>query len=50
VIYVDHTGHVVGKGRQKYTSEFWCGNILEKGDWNPTRSWEDNIKMDLGEV
>jgi hypothetical protein len=31
-------------------TEFWCGNILEKSARNTRRNWEDNIKMDVGEV
>jgi hypothetical protein len=35
-------GHVVRMGRGEVFTGFWLGR--------PRRRWEDNIKMDLGEI
>jgi len=39
------------RGNGEVHTGFWCGNLRE-GDHleEPRRKWEDNVKMDLGEV
>jgi hypothetical protein len=37
-------------GRGEVFTGFWLGGPEGGDDWKPRRRWEDNIKMDLGEL
>jgi hypothetical protein len=43
-------GHVARMGKGEAYTGFWCGNLSERPLGSPSRSWEDNMKMDLQEV
>jgi hypothetical protein len=46
--FVKHRDNLTSNFTFTY-AEFWPGSVLEARIFRPTRSWEDNIEMDLRE-